>query len=260
MVNVGLTGEMIILAPRERLFAAMGDRTIVQRALPRCRSFVSTDRGYRCVLDSVRLGEMLVVDIIVSNMDAPAGFSFRAEATAPSKSGHLRISAHVALAAIDPGTTNIAYHITASATEDLAEVWGTDPKARCEAYADDVLADLARLVESQESVAFALSEPVLPERPAATAASSAMATAGAGAGVAAAPPEPAGVATAPAPRPQAPAGPARPLAPETPARSTAWPPYVSPALPAEPRPNKVLRLFFVGVGIVIIAILLQDAF
>ncbi|GAB5375369.1 MAG: hypothetical protein AcusKO_18310 [Acuticoccus sp.] len=255
MVNVGLTGEMIILAPRERLYRAMGDRTIVQRALPRCRSFVSTDRGYRCELESARLGETLVVDIIVSNMDAPAGFSFRAEAAAPSTSGHIRISAHVALAAIDPGTTNIAYHITASATEGLAEFFGADPKTRCEAYADDVLANLARLVESQESVAFALSEPVLPERPAAPVAASAMAAADAGAGLAPAPP-----AAAHGARPQAAPNTVEPPAPGPGARSTAWPPYASPVLPAEPRPNKVLRLFFVGVGIVIIAILLQDAF
>lgn len=300
MVSVGLNGEMIILAPRERLYRALGDTDVVRRAIPDCRAFVSTDEGYRCELDVAGLG-CLTVDIVVSHAEAPAGLSFRAEAARGHPPGYLRVSAHIALAAIDVATTNLAYHVSTSASGFFADLLGSNPKARCEVYADNVLASLARVVEDHEPVAGDMSSPILPEpsrqAPAATAVSepgtdattrSAVSRTGAAAPFAAMPA--ARVSTAGA-EPAMAAAPSHvsmqamaPTAAHLPGASqVATGPqfagaaagiapnnltYAPPAPPApawqstddEPAPNLFVRLFFVAVGVAIIAILLRDAF
>lgn len=123
-VTVSLTGERVIGTSRERLFAALADQAALRRVIPGCQRLFLVDPGrFTCEImpwASPPSGSLLL-HLALHNVDPPHGFSVKGETGEGHPLGSVSGTVHFALAAIDDGTTNIAYHATLAVTGRLAE-------------------------------------------------------------------------------------------------------------------------------------------
>ncbi|WP_420393802.1 SRPBCC domain-containing protein [Acuticoccus sp.] len=117
-----LSGEKVVKAPQAQVHAALHDATVLRRALPGLRSLAKVDAHRSRILAALKVGpQRLALDATVEvyNEDGSAGYSLRMQVDAGS-AGSATGNAHVALAAIDAGATNLAYHVTAELAGELA--------------------------------------------------------------------------------------------------------------------------------------------
>ncbi|WP_157961886.1 CoxG family protein [Acuticoccus kandeliae] len=117
-----LTGEKIIKAPQARVYDALHDPVVLRQSIPGCHSLSKVDDDTYELTAGLKVGPLKIAPLVsveVYNEDRPAGYSVRGEANA-NENGSARGNAHVALAAIDAATTNLAYHVTISLKGQLA--------------------------------------------------------------------------------------------------------------------------------------------
>lgn len=118
-----LSGDRIINAPQDRLYDALHDPVTLRQILPGCQS-LSVNDGKAQITSVVKVGPVranVSTTVEVFNEDRPAGYSLYAIANAgPAGSG--AGTAHVALAAVDEATTNLAYHLSVDFEGRFAEL------------------------------------------------------------------------------------------------------------------------------------------
>lgn len=150
-MSVALSGEWVLRAARGYVFDALHDQEILRQAIPGCERIVRLDETrYECDI-AVSAGPVagtFRAHLHVYNLDVPRGYSIEGEASAGEAVGGARGNAHVALAVIDGGTTNLAYHISATPTGRLAELPSAVLGRTAQLLVDAFLERLAHLVES----------------------------------------------------------------------------------------------------------------
>lgn len=115
------------------MYDALHDPVTLRQILPGCQS-LTTAGGKSQISSLVKIGPIratVSTTVEVFNEDRPAGYSLYAIANA-GNAGSGAGTAHVALAAVDEDTTNLAYHISADLDGRIAEL------------GDDVLEETAR--------------------------------------------------------------------------------------------------------------------
>lgn len=133
-----VTGEKVIVAPQVRVYDALHDPVILRQAIPGVQTLTKFGDGRYHITAALAVGSLrptFTGTVEVYNEDRPAGYSLRGEAHAGAAGG-VSGSAHVALAAVDADTTNLAYHVTA----DLGGEIGAIEDARIEPIARTLVA------------------------------------------------------------------------------------------------------------------------
>ncbi|WP_256461678.1 CoxG family protein [Acuticoccus sp. I52.16.1] len=117
------SGEKVISASQERVYDALHDPVVLRQALPGIQSLNKVEDDKYDLSATLKIGAFRptfhgVVELY--NQDRPSGYSLRGRAD--SANGIALGSAHVALAAIDADTTNLAYHISVELDGQLGNV------------------------------------------------------------------------------------------------------------------------------------------
>lgn len=117
------SGERVIGASQERVYDALHDPVVLRQAIPGIQSLTKVDTNKFELLASLKVGPFRPTfsgAVELYNQDRPSGYSLRGSAT--SANGSAAGSAHVALAAIDSETTNLAYHISVDLDGQLGAI------------------------------------------------------------------------------------------------------------------------------------------
>lgn len=120
-----LTGERVLRASRDDVFRALHDPAVLRQAIPGCKRFVRMAHDQFEADIAVKVGPLsgtYKAVISVYNDDPPMGYSLHGHADGGQTAGASGGNAHVALAMVDPKTTNLAYHIAATLQGPLADV------------------------------------------------------------------------------------------------------------------------------------------
>ncbi|WP_075219786.1 SRPBCC family protein [Acuticoccus yangtzensis] len=117
------SGEKVIGASQERVYDALHDPVVLRQVLPGVQSLHKLDADKYEISATLKIGGLkptLSGLVELYNQDRPSGYSLRGQAS--SANGTAIGSAHVALAAIDSETTNLAYHISMDLDGQLAAI------------------------------------------------------------------------------------------------------------------------------------------
>lgn len=149
-----LTNEKVINAPRQRVFNALHDPQILRQAIPGCQALSPVAPDEHQMTVALKVGPLKSTfsgTVTIYNEDEPAGFSLRGQGHGPAGSaeGH----AHVALAAIDASTTNLAYHISADLEGQLSTLEEAVVETAARTMAAEFFSRLALLLEGEAIVA-----------------------------------------------------------------------------------------------------------
>ena len=120
-----LTGEKILSTSRARVYDALHDLATMRQAIPGCQSLTRIDRSRYQIDIALKIGPIsttFLAYLSLYNEEPPTGYSMRGFADAGGAIGGGSGEAHIALAAIDKTTTNLAYHITGTPTGRIAEL------------------------------------------------------------------------------------------------------------------------------------------
>ncbi|MEO1103193.1 MAG: SRPBCC domain-containing protein, partial [Pseudomonadota bacterium] len=120
-----ITGEQVVHAPRDSVYAALHDPAVLQRAIPGCQRFTQIEPTRYEAEIALKIGPIastFVSAVSIFNVDPPMGYSLRCRANGGGTVGGADGTAHVALAVIDAHTTNLAYHLSATPHGRVAEV------------------------------------------------------------------------------------------------------------------------------------------
>ncbi len=108
-----LTGEQVLSAPRNDVYAMLHDPATLRQAIPGCQRFTQIDATRYEAEIALKIGPIsstFLALVTLYNDDAPMGFSMHGHADSGRAVGGADGNAHVALAVIDENTTNLAYH------------------------------------------------------------------------------------------------------------------------------------------------------
>lgn len=146
-----LTGEKVIHGSQTRVWAALHDPSILRQAIPGMQTLNKVAGDRYDVTAALKVGPMrpsFTATIEVYNEDRPSGYSLRGLASSPG-SGAVAGNAHIALAAIDGQTTNLAYHITADLDGKLAALEGVLIEATGRTLAEEFFSRLQTLLDGE---------------------------------------------------------------------------------------------------------------
>ena len=117
-----LSGERLIEARREKVWAALNDPAVLKDCIPGCRSIEKISEDAWKVTASVALGAVTTLftgTVLRSDIDAPNGYTISCEGEG-AETGPIKGSAKIAL--LDAGnSTQLSYRATAEAAQ------GADP-------------------------------------------------------------------------------------------------------------------------------------
>ncbi|WMS44837.1 SRPBCC domain-containing protein [Acuticoccus sp. MNP-M23] len=120
-----LTGEKVLKAPRNDVYAMLHDPATLRQAIPGCQRFTQID-GTRYEAEiALKVGPIsstFLALVTLYNDDAPMGFSMHGHADSGRAVGGADGNAHVALAMIDENTTNLAYHTAITPLGRIADL------------------------------------------------------------------------------------------------------------------------------------------
>lgn len=221
-----LTGDILIAAPREKVWAGLNDPEVLVRCIPGCEAMEATSPTERTARVAVKVGpvrarfagHIRMVDVR-ENEGCTLNFEGSGGAAGMAK-GH----SHVALTE-EAGGTRLSYTTQASVGGKLGQVGGRMIDAAAKQMADQFFAAFNGIVAAPADAAEAVAEPA----PAATAATP---------------------AEAPAAIPAAPAVPATSAASPAAAAAPAFTPTVAtrPAAPAPAATPESLRVLWFALG------------
>lgn len=148
-----LTAEKVINAPPDHVFDALNDPVILRQAIPGCQSLHKESDSRYAMTVALKVGPLrstFAGTIKVDNVDRPSGYTLIGEADG-GVVGKARGRAHVALAAIDESTTNLAYHLTAETEGELATLDERIVATTARTLANEFFSRLQLLVESVDA-------------------------------------------------------------------------------------------------------------
>ena len=151
----------MIGASQLRIYDALHDPVVLRRVLPGIQSLSKTDDGNYELSATLKLGAFRPTfdgTVQLYNQDRPSGYSLRGRADSPN--GNALGSAHVALAAIDDDTTNLAYHISVEFDGPLAGLDVLRLETTARTLTNEFFSRLQLLLDGEElAPAAAVAEP-----------------------------------------------------------------------------------------------------
>lgn len=119
-----ITGERVISAPRDQVWAALNDPEVLRKSIPGCESFDRTgDNSYRATVVS-RIGPIQAKfqgNVTLSELDPPKGYRISGEGTGGAAGG-AKGGARVALEPVSANTTRLTYDVDAQVSGKLAQL------------------------------------------------------------------------------------------------------------------------------------------
>lgn len=148
-----LTGEKVINAPQERVYEALQDPNILRQSLPGIQNLTRVGADRYDLTAAFKVGALRPTfhgALERYNEDRPSGFSVRGSASSGS-AGSVTGNAHLALAAIDADTTNLAYHVTADLDGQLSTMEGVKLEATGRTLVSEFFSRLEALIETTDA-------------------------------------------------------------------------------------------------------------
>ena len=118
-----MTGEQVIAAPRERVWAALNDPEVLRRAIEGCESFERTSPTSFAARVAARIGPVKVGfsgAVTLTDVDPPNGYTLVAEGSGPG-AGFAKGRARVTLTDMG-GPTRLSFEVKADVGGKLAQI------------------------------------------------------------------------------------------------------------------------------------------
>lgn len=119
-----LNDEIIINAPKDRVYAALNDPEILQQCIPGCEELIKhsdTELEAKVVLKVGPVKARFSGDVQLDTTGAPDAFSLTGQGNGGA-AGHAKGGADVTLTANDDGTTTLCYNAKADIGGKLAQL------------------------------------------------------------------------------------------------------------------------------------------
>lgn len=119
-----MSGERLLNAPREEVWAALNDPAALEAALPGCESLTRTGDGAFEAVVQARVGPVKARfkgKMALSDIDPPNGYRISGEGTG-GPAGFAKGGATVTLSEPAPGQTLLAYDVDATVGGKLAQI------------------------------------------------------------------------------------------------------------------------------------------
>ena len=149
-----MSDEILIAAPRSRVYAALNDVAVLQKAIPGCEELIrhsDTDLEAKVVLKIGPVKARFAGKVTLDQTDAPGGFSLRGEG-AGGVAGFARGGARVTLE--DRGAeTLLRYEASADVGGKIAQLGSRLIAGTAKKLADQFFASFAAEVSGEASVA-----------------------------------------------------------------------------------------------------------
>ena len=171
-----MTGEALIAAPRERVYAALNDIEILRQSIPGCEAIEWTSENEMTATVVAKVGPVkakFAGSVTLSDRNPPEGYTISGEGKGGA-AGFAKGGATVRLEANGSGTL-MTYQVSANVGGKLAQLGGRLIDGTAKKMADEFFANFSEVVGASESDGGALSEvaeaPTVPDRRSATAGS-----------------------------------------------------------------------------------------
>ena len=168
-----MTGEALIAAPRERVYAALNDIEILRQSIPGCESIEWTSDNEMTATVVAKVGPVKAKfsgNVTLSDLNPPEGYTISGEGKGGA-AGFAKGGATVRLETNGSGTL-MTYRVTANVGGKLAQLGGRLIDGTAKKMADEFFAKFSAVVEAGEvgegEVAKLTGTPLTPDRQAST--------------------------------------------------------------------------------------------
>lgn len=164
-----MSGEELISAPKEQVWAALNDPEVLRQAIPSCQSVDKTDDTSFAATVKVKIGPVKATfkgQVTLSNIDAPNGYTITGEGKGGA-AGFGKGGADISLSDTDGGTL-LSYNVKASVGGKMAQIGSRLIDSTAKKLAGDFFKNFNELVsvsEPEETPTIAESTPA-PAEPA----------------------------------------------------------------------------------------------
>ena len=160
---MAIQGEYTIAAPREQVWSALNDPTVLQACIPGCESLTKQSDTQIDARITAQLGPIrstFATQIVLSDLDPPNGYTLSGEGKGVAGFG--RGSAKVTLSATDGGTL-LRYDAQLSIGGKLAQIGSRLVEAATRSYADQFFEAFAQRLNAPAGPESAAAEPTQPQ-------------------------------------------------------------------------------------------------
>ena len=143
---MNMTGEVVIAAPQEAVYAALNDVEILQQAIPGCEEVVKTSATEMTAKVTVKIGPVKAKfsgEVTLSDLNPPTGYTISGSGKGGA-AGHASGSAKVNLAAREGGT--LRYEVAARVGGKMAQLGGRLIDSTAKKLADQFFSTFQQLV------------------------------------------------------------------------------------------------------------------
>jgi len=161
-----MTGEQMIAAPRERVWAALNDPEVLRRALDGCEAFEKTSDGGFSARVVAKIGPVkagFTGAVTLTDVDPPNGYMLEGEGTGAG-AGFAKGRARVRLADVG-GFTRLSYEVSAEVGGKLAQIGARLIDQTARKLADGFFARFAAIVGEGGAAPSAPARPAGPSWP-----------------------------------------------------------------------------------------------
>jgi uncharacterized protein len=147
-----LTGSTLVAQPRERVWAALNDETILQQCITGCESMQRIDPHSLSAKLAIKLGPVRAKfngQVVMSNIRPLEGYTLNFDGSGGA-AGFAKGSSNVELSSVDGGT-QISYTAQASVGGKLGQIGGRMIDAAARGMADDFFAAFANALSPEEN-------------------------------------------------------------------------------------------------------------
>ena len=155
-----MKGEYIVLASREKVWAALNDVEVLKAAIPGCQSIAKLSDTEIEATVTAKVGPVKATFkgiVTLSGLDPPNGYTIRGEGKG-GVAGFAKGGAKVSLAD-DPGGTRLSYEVDAAVGGKLAQVGSRLIASTAKKLADEFFSKFGALVASGGAEAAAMTPP-----------------------------------------------------------------------------------------------------
>jgi uncharacterized protein len=147
-----LTGSTLVSQPRERVWAALNDETILQQCITGCESMQRLDPHSLSAKLAIKLGPVRAKfngQVVMSNIRPLEGYTLNFDGSGGA-AGFAKGSSNVELSSVDGGT-QISYTAQASVGGKLGQIGGRMIDAAARGMADDFFSAFAKALAPAEA-------------------------------------------------------------------------------------------------------------
>jgi len=152
-----MTGEFLIPAPRQKVWAALNDPEILKQSIPGCEEIDKLSDTELQAKVTAKVGPVKARfggKVTLSDLDPPNGYKITGEGSGGA-AGFAKGGATVRLADADGGTTRLSYTVEAHVGGKLAQIGSRLIDATARKMAGDFFARFAAIVDAPQAEAAA---------------------------------------------------------------------------------------------------------